>query len=36
VMGYPSKDLRKFIKDNKWYIKLQLLIKKQRLAWMLK
>ena len=23
VMGYPAKDLKKFIKDNKWYIKLQ-------------
>ena len=23
VMGYPAKDLKKFIKENKWYIKLQ-------------
>jgi hypothetical protein len=21
VMGYPSKDLKKFIKENKWFIK---------------
>ena len=24
VMGYPAKDLKKFIKDNKWFMKLQL------------
>ena len=23
VMGYPAKDLKRFIKENKWYIKLQ-------------
>ena len=23
VMGYPAKDLKKFIKNNKWYTKLQ-------------
>ena len=23
VMGYPAKDLKKFIKENKWYTKLQ-------------
>jgi hypothetical protein len=22
-MGYPAKDLKKFIKDNKWYTKQQ-------------
>ena len=25
VMGYPAKDLKQFIKDNKWFIKQQLL-----------
>jgi hypothetical protein len=28
-MGYPAKNLREFIKNNRWYIKLQLLILKQ-------
>ena len=23
VMGYPSKDLRQFLKENKWYMKQQ-------------
>ena len=23
VMGYPAKDIKNFIRDNKWYIKLQ-------------
>jgi hypothetical protein len=25
VMGYPAKNLKTFIKDNKWYTKQQLL-----------
>jgi hypothetical protein len=25
-MGYPAKNIKNFIKENKWYIKLQLLI----------
>jgi UDP-3-O-[3-hydroxymyristoyl] glucosamine N-acyltransferase len=23
VMGYPAKDLKKFIKESKWYTRLQ-------------
>ena len=23
VMGYPAKELKKFLKDNKWYMKQQ-------------
>ena len=30
VMGYPAKSLREFIKDNRWYTKLQLLTKEQK------
>ena len=26
VMGYPAKNIREFLRDNKWYTKLQLLI----------
>ena len=26
VMGYPAKSIREFLKDNRWYIKLLLLI----------
>jgi hypothetical protein len=29
-MGYPAKELKKFIKDNKWFIKLLLLILQQK------
>jgi hypothetical protein len=35
-MGYPAKNLREFIKDNRWYIKLQLLMIKQKYIKMLK
>jgi hypothetical protein len=24
VMGYPAKNIREFLKENKWYINLQL------------
>jgi hypothetical protein len=24
VMGYPAKNIREFLKDNKWYIKQRL------------
>ena len=26
VMGYPAKNIREFLRDNKWYTKLLLLI----------
>jgi hypothetical protein len=25
-MGYPAKNIREFLRDNKWYTKLQLFI----------
>jgi hypothetical protein len=28
-MGYPAKNIRQFLKENKWSIKLQLLTLKQ-------
>jgi hypothetical protein len=33
-MGYPAKDLKNFLKDNKWYTKLQLLIQRLKLLLM--
>jgi hypothetical protein len=29
-MGYPAKNIREFLKENKWYIKQQLYILKQK------
>ena len=36
VMGYPAKNIRKFLRENRWFIKQQLLILKQKFLPMLR